>query len=123
MNSFLWLRKDWHEMFFASHFKKRFTGRGLDLVWQRVPDFGTYVVEGLHTIWTTLRYNQSINTVSGVIVVRLIYSFKNLKVLWSLFFNAVKYMTVLVNVDLIVGLGIGCNFMIDNQLQPTDYQS
>ena len=37
-------------MFFASHFKKRFTDCGLDLVWQRVPDFGTYVVEGLYTI-------------------------------------------------------------------------
>ena len=33
-------------MFFASHSKKRFTECGLDLVWQRVPDFGTYVVEG-----------------------------------------------------------------------------
>ena len=31
-------------MFFASHFKKRFTERSLDLIWQRVPDFGTYVV-------------------------------------------------------------------------------
>ena len=37
-------------MFFASHFKKRLTERGLDLVWQRVPDFDTYVVEGLYTI-------------------------------------------------------------------------
>ena len=37
-------------MFFASHFKKRFTERSLDLVWQRVPDFGTYVVEGFYTI-------------------------------------------------------------------------
>ena len=27
-------------MFFASHFKKRFTERSLDLIWQRVPDFG-----------------------------------------------------------------------------------
>ena len=36
--------------FFASHFKKRFTERSLDLVWQRVPDFGTYVVEGLYAI-------------------------------------------------------------------------
>ena len=35
-------------MFFASHLKKRFTERSLDLVWQRVPDFGTYVVEGLY---------------------------------------------------------------------------
>ena len=37
-------------MFFASHIEKRFTERGQDLVWQRVPDFGTYVVEGLYTI-------------------------------------------------------------------------
>ena len=29
---------------------------------------------------------------SGVIVVGFIYFFKNLKVLWSLFINAVKYM-------------------------------
>ena len=36
--------------FFASHFKKRFTEHGLDLVWQKVPDVGTYVVEGLCTI-------------------------------------------------------------------------
>ena len=37
-------------MFFASHFKKGFSGRGLDLVSQGVPDFGTYVVEGLYTM-------------------------------------------------------------------------
>ena len=37
-------------MCFASHFKKRFTDISLDLVWQRVPDFGTYVGEGLNTI-------------------------------------------------------------------------
>ena len=34
----------------------------------------------------------SINTVSGVIEVGYIYSFKNLKILRSLFINAVKYM-------------------------------
>ena len=36
--------------------------------------------------------NQNINTVSGVIVVGFIYSFKNLKVLRSLSINAVNYM-------------------------------
>ena len=33
----------------------------------------------------------NINTVSGVIVVGFIYFFRNLKVLWSLFINAFKY--------------------------------
>ena len=35
-------------MFFTFHFKKRFTERSLDLIWQIIPDFGTFVVEELH---------------------------------------------------------------------------
>ena len=37
--------------FFASHYKKRFTERGLDLVWQRVPDFGAYVDSSGRTLY------------------------------------------------------------------------
>ena len=45
----------------------------------------------LAPIRTNLWKNQSISTVSRVTVVGFIHSFKNLKVLWSLSINAVKY--------------------------------
>ena len=44
----------WHISFAIISHCRIITERSLDLIWQRVPDFGTYVVEGLYTIWTNL---------------------------------------------------------------------